>query len=91
MVPTAGRGVGDKMSYNGEDMIGDDGYGTWDEERLDKEYTALKKRFRALLEALELNNIGELMEEPPEKLKFIGKQITDFNKLKHIGRVRIER
>jgi hypothetical protein len=31
-----------KMSYNGEDMIGDDGYGTWDTKRLDKEYRKLK-------------------------------------------------
>ena len=36
------------MSDNGEDMIGDDGYGTWDAERLDEEYRKLKAENKRL-------------------------------------------
>ena len=36
------------MGYRGEDMIGDDGYGTWDDERLDKEYRKLRTEKKAL-------------------------------------------
>ena len=47
------------MSYNGEDMIGDDGYGTsWSEERLIFEYEKLRKDYNAFkLENEKLKNI----------------------------------
>jgi hypothetical protein len=35
--------------YNGEDMIGDGGYGTWDEKRLDEEYRKLKAKYKELV------------------------------------------
>jgi len=41
------------MGYRGEDMIGDDGYGTWSDERLDQEYRKLKKRNEDLLNAVD--------------------------------------
>ncbi len=37
------------MSYDGSDMIGDDGYGTWDAERLDKEYRNLRQTIKKML------------------------------------------
>ena len=37
-----------KMTYDGRDMIGDNGYGTWDAERLDKEYQKLKTENKRL-------------------------------------------
>jgi len=36
------------MSYNGYDMIGDNGYGTWDVKRLDAEYRKVKAERDAL-------------------------------------------
>lgn len=38
------------MIYNREDMIDDDGYGTWDEKRLDEEYRKLKEENKKLKE-----------------------------------------
>jgi len=37
------------MAYRGEDMIGDDGYGTWSVERLDEEYRKLKAEVERLM------------------------------------------
>lgn len=31
------------MAYDGYDMVGDDGYGTWDADRLDAEYRKVKE------------------------------------------------
>jgi hypothetical protein len=49
--------------------------------------TDYKQRFRAFLEGLEMQQIGQMMEEPPEKLKFIGALITEeFKRLQGIER-----
>jgi hypothetical protein len=34
--------------YRGEDMIGDDGYGTWDTDRLDEEYRRTRKALKTI-------------------------------------------
>jgi len=56
-------------AYNGEDMIGDDGYGTWDEKRLDEEYRKLKEENILLQEQLAgfVKKVKEL--EKDNKLK----------------------
>ena len=38
--------------HDGQDMVGDDGYGTWDNKRLDQEYRKVKKQNRWLAEQL---------------------------------------
>ena len=58
-------------NYNGEDMIGDDGYGTWDSERLDKEYKILKEENRLLQKQLVgfVKKVKELEKEKLDKVK----------------------